>query len=514
MHQQMIGSASMEASGPDLPLVPAAVSIAESGGARTWRRAGSAADILGIFAKPLWAGVLVTVVALLQAIYNGTLPLYVDEAYYWMWSRHLALSYFDHPPMIAWMIALATHFASNEFMVRLVSVVCLSLSAWVLYRLARKLYDGRTAGIALLIFLAIPVVQMGYMLATPDAPQILFWTLALYASHQAIFEEGKASYLATGVWIGLGLLSKYTAILFPASLLIFVLLRRPRILATWPAWAAMAVALLVFSPVLIWNAQHGWISFGFQYNHGTSHDDTLHLGHFFEFLGGLFGVFSPVFFVLLLMALIALFRRRPDDKSLFVALFAVVPLLFFMYKGLYKKMELNWVAMAFLAGTLIVADYVVRRRLYKTFWLGLGLAVLLDVAIKFPLALPLPPAWNIQHRLDGFREASMELLRYRQPGDALYGDYLTTASILSFYAPGHPDATVPTASRFSQYDLWRKEGLAPSGPGLYLATAHKGSELKAACRTSRLLETYVYHFEDSGTKTFYLYRCDAKGAAT
>jgi 4-amino-4-deoxy-L-arabinose transferase-like glycosyltransferase len=393
-------------------------------------------------------------------------------------------------------------------------VICFSLSAWILYRLAYSLYDKKTAGVTLLIFLAMPAVQMGYMLATPDAPQVLFWTLALYASYRAIFDDDKAAYFATGAFIGLGLLSKYTAILFPASLLAFVLLRRMRILATWPTWAAAVVALLVFSPVLIWNVQHDWISFGFQYHHGSSRDSTLQLGKLFEFLGGLFGVFSPVFFALLLIAIVAMFRHRLDDKSLFVALFTVVPLLFFIYKGLYMKMQLNWVAMAFLTGTLIVADFVVRQRLYKTLWIGLALAVVLDVAIKFPLALPLPPAWNILHRLEGFREASLALLRYRQPGDALYGDHLTTASILAFYAPDHPDATVPTKSRFSQYDLWKREGLAPNGPGLYLATEKRDKELKAACHKSRLLETYVYHFEDAGSKTFYLYRCDTTESAT
>lgn len=465
--------------------------------------------------SPHGAVAFIALFAVLQTFYNASHPLFVDEAYYWEWSRHLALSYFDHPPMTAWLIALTTLPGTSVLTVRLVPVLCYSLAAWWAHRLARRMYGERTAAVALLIFMAMPAVQLGYLLATPDASQILFWALAIHSSYRVLFENGGVrEYLATGLWIGASLLSRYTAVLFPAALLLFVVLRRPRLFLRWPIWAAMAVTVAAFSPVLIWNAEHHWIGFAFQYAHGTSGSYTLHLRAFFTFLGGLFGVFSPVFTGVLILALLDVFRRRADDKNLFVALFVLVPVLFFMWKGLFKEMQLNWVAMAFLAGSLLTADFVVRRKLVKTFWTGLALAVLMDAIVKFPLAFPIPPKWDLLHRLEGYRSASLALLHYRKPGDALYGDYLTTASILSFYAPGHPLPGVPTPSRPSQYTLWQEEGLTPSGPGLYLATAPKGKALARSCSSYRLLQTFHYRYRDGGGKTFYLYRCDARKAPT
>ncbi len=450
------------------------------------------------------APALILALTALQLVYAAHLPLHGDEAYYWAWSQHPALSYFDHPPMIAWLLALTTAFGASELAVRVVPALCMGLSTWFIYRLTLEIYGHSAAILALLVFVALPVTQMGALLATPDAPVVLFWSLGLYASYQAIFSARGVWFLGAGAAIGLALLSKYTAILFPAALFAFLLLRRRDLFLRGSTWRASLLGVAVFFPVLLWNAQHDWISFLFQYRHGSSSEGRLHWGTWFEFLAGIFLAFSPP---LLFVALVAALGRRTwrDERRLFVALFLLLPLAFFLYKGLYKKMEPNWVAIAYPAAAVMAAGSIVERRLWKTLGFGLAMALALSLLIKFPVELGLPAKWNIQNRLVGDREAIADLLRLRRPGESLLADHYTTASLLGFYAPDHPVVGIPTPTRFSQYDLWSSP--SPHPRGLYLACEDRGSDLKSACGSATLLK--VYHFEQPGYrgKDFYFYRC-------
>ncbi len=464
--------------------------------------------MLGALARPRYAGALLLVLAALQVIYNAHLPLHGDEAYYWVWSRHPDLSYFDHPPMIAWMLGLATLLGSSELTVRLVPVLCMGLAAWLIRRLTFEIYGRTAAVLALIIFLVLPATQMGAMLATPDAPVILFWSLALYAGYRAVFDGATGWYLLTGAAIGLALLSKYTAILFPAAMLAFLLARRPNILLRGRAWLAVALALAIFAPVLVWNYRHDWVSFAFQYGHGSSADGGIHWGEWGEFLAGTFMAFSPVLFAIAIMAALEGKTLR-DDRRLFVAAFMVLPLAFFAYKGLYKKMELNWVTIAFPAATVMVAGFISERRLWKSCMVGLVLALALSLAIKFPEALDLPANWNIQNRLAGYREAARALLQLRRPGEPLLADHYTTASLLGFYAPDHPLVRIPMPNRFSQYDLWSPTAPTRRPHGLYLASADEGDALNHVCGSAALLRVFSFLPPKGASKTFYFYRCGA-----
>ena len=457
---------------------------------------------LETLARPRNAAILLLLLAALQTLYNAGLPLHGDEAYYWVWSRHLALSYFDHPPMIAWLLALATWPLASEWSVRLVPVLCLSLASWLVYRLALEIYDRRAAAIALLIFIVLPITQLGMLVATPDGPVILFWSLALFASWRAVFVGGTGWFLLAGAAIGLALLSKYTAVLFPASLLAYLLLRRRVLLLQGRAWLAMLAALLVFSPVIVWNGQHDWISFGFQYSHGEG-DGAIHWHGWLEFVGGSLFAYSPV---LLVVAILAVFERKrlADDRQLFLAMFFLLPMAFFLYKGLHKGMGLHWVAVAYPSLTVLAAGRIAERRQWKTLGAGLAVAVLLSLLVKFPAALGLPPKLNILQRLAGYREACLELVRLRQPGETLYADHLTTASLLSFYAPDHPDVRIPTPTRFSQYDLWGLGMNTAPADGVYLSFEDHDADLAKAFRNVELLEVMPVRDLD---KRFRLYRC-------
>ena len=464
--------------------------------------------LLDAAGNPLVLAAIILLFSVLQAIYGAHLPLFGDEAYYWAWSRHPALSYFDHPPMIAWLLGLATMTATSEAAVRMVPLLCTALAAWCIQALARDIYGKRAAALAVLIFLIMPATQFNVLVATPDAPLMLFWSLALYAGQRAVFSGGRGWHLLTGLSIGLALLSKYTAILFPGALLLFLLLRRRDVLKRRDSWLAMLAGALIFSPVLLWNFEHHWISFAFQYEHGTSRDTLVRWGPWFEFLAGIAMIVSPIVFVLALAAAFARHTRR-DGQALYLAAFFILPLAFFAWKGLFHKMELNWAAVAFPAATVLTAGFIDKHRLGKTFMAAMASALLLTLAIRFPVAMGLPAKWNPLNRFYANREAVQALLELRRPGEPLLADHYTTASLLGFYAADHPTVRIATPSRFSQYDLWAAGQLQSTPRGLYLAGADMGAALAQACGSAALLRIFKASAPGFVPQTFHFYRCGA-----
>jgi 4-amino-4-deoxy-L-arabinose transferase-like glycosyltransferase len=432
------------------------------------------------------AYLIIALLAVFSLVYNAFLPLHGDEAYYWVWSHHLQGGYYDHPPMIAYMIALSNLISESEWGVRLVNVVSMSIAALYLYRLAALLKDEETALTAVSIFASIVLVHAGFTLTTPDSPLILFWTLSLFYGYRALFIGERTDFLLTGLFVGAMMLSKYSAILFVVAVLLFVLLKRRKLLFGADLWLAVIAASAVVSPLLWWNYQHDWISFAFQLAHGSSDTFAIRLDKFFEFFGGQFAVFTPVFAALLFFYLLREKRLYSDEKLLYITLSVLVPLLFFFYKSLFKGMELNYAAPAYIGGTLLVAWLVRTRGLKKSYLAGIALALFLSVVARIGLLFWLEV---VQDRMYGNKEAVALLHKYAEPNDAFYADHLTTAALLTYYLPTHPLSRIPTPTRFSQYDMW-DEG-APLKNGLYLSVDPMQRQLEKRFYRVALVDTLV-----------------------
>lgn len=443
---------------------------------------------------------LIVLAGAFSTLYNAFLPLHGDEAYYWLWSHHLQAGYYDHPPMIALLIALSNLISEAEWGVRLVNVAAMSTAAWVIFVILEELRDARTGFWGVVIFESVVLVHAGYTIVTTDAPLILFWSLGLLSTYRVLTRGQTRDFLLSGFFVGAMMLSKYTAILFIMPLLLFLLLRRRSLFADRRFWIAMMIALGLITPLLWWNYQHAWISFLFQLNHGGGKAQLM-WNWFGEFLGAQFGVFSPVFAAMLFFALFKERLYRHDDVRFFLTLLTILPLLFFLYKSLHTHIELNFAAPAYLSGTILVADYLSRRALNKTLYIGIGVALFFSLAARAGLLFWLPV---VQDRMYGNKEAIALLNRYRQPNDALYANHLTIAALLTYYTPEHPPVRIPTPSRFSQYDMW--DDGSPFRDGLYLAYRPKAKLLKARFADVTLLDTLTVPRGLHRTKTFYIYR--------
>src|SRR4030088_2429236 len=286
-------------------------------------------------------------------------PLTFDEAYYWMWSKHLAGGYYDHPPGVAVVIRLGTMIAGDtELGVRLVSILLALPMSWAVYRAAAILFGGhRLACTATLLLNATLMAAVGTMIVTPDAPLLVASSFVLFFLAK-ILETGRGAWwLAVGAAVGAALLSKYTSLFFGPAILIWLIavpkLRR-WLISPWPYLGGI-VAFAMFSPVILWNADHQWGSFIKQLGRPRIEDFTLrYIG---ELIPTQIAFATPLVFILGAMGLYALWKRNAGAlaaRMLINATFWTI-VVYFIWHSLHARVEANWFAPVYPAFAIAAA---------------------------------------------------------------------------------------------------------------------------------------------------------------
>ena len=255
-----------------------------------------------------------TILALvaLRLVAAAWTPLTFDEAYYWMWSKHLAGGYYDHPPMVALVIRLGTMIAGDtELGVRLVSILLALPMSWAVYRTAAILFGGARRGSTATILLNVTLMAaVGTMIVTPDAPLLVASSFVLFFLAKVLETGRGAWWLAVGAAVGAALLSKYTALFFGPAILIWLVsvpeLRR-WLISPWPYLGGL-VALALFAPVIVWNADHQWVSFIKQI--GRARIEDFRPGFIGELIPTQIAFATPLVWMLGAMGLYALWRRN------------------------------------------------------------------------------------------------------------------------------------------------------------------------------------------------------------
>ena len=297
-----------------------------------------------------WLGVaaLIAAMTVLRVIYAGAIDLRTDEAYYWTWSKESALSFLDHPPMIAWFIRFGTAiFGDTNLGVRFAGIVAMGVTQLLLADIVRRVTrDVRAVVLALLMPEA--ALYYGLLMAkvSPDVAMIPFAVAMLWALVR-LTESGDARWwLAAGLFAGLALLSKFTAMMLLPAVAAFMLVprwRRHWLLSPYP-WAAALIALVVFSPVLIWNAGHDWASFRFQSVRATvTHDVSLRTVG--DFIGLQFGLVGFILLPVVLSGVtLTAWRgyRRGDAVAILLSTAVIVPFGYFLWKSLTLRVGDTW----------------------------------------------------------------------------------------------------------------------------------------------------------------------------
>lgn len=291
---------------------------------------------------------LVAALVASRLVFAAMAPLAFDEAYYWLWSKHLAGGYYDHPPMAAVIIRIGTLLAGNTaFGIRVVSVLLAVPATWAVWRAALILFEGRALAARAALFLNLTLIFAGATaIVTPDAPLIVASCFVLFCLAKVERSGQGVWWLGVGAATGVALASKYSALFFGASIAAWLLVvpRARRWVATPWLWLGGLVALACFAPVLAWNAAHGWVSFLKQFGRAAVHDWTL--ASLPEFVTGQIGLATPAIFILGAMGLWAFARGRGGPRSARVLVAALVwPFLFyFAWHSLHARVEANWTA--------------------------------------------------------------------------------------------------------------------------------------------------------------------------
>lgn len=305
------------------------------------------------------AAVTVAVLVLLRLVASAFTPLTFDEAYYWTWSKHLAGGYYDHPPMVAVVIRLGTMIAGDtEFGVRLVSILLALPMSWAIYRAARILFDDtRIAATATILLNATLMASVGTTIVTPDAPLMVASAFVLYFLAKILETGCGVWWFGVGAAAGFGLLSKYTALFFGAQILLWLLLAKDQrrwLMSPW-LYAGGIAAALVFSPVILWNADHQWVSFIKQLGRARVEGMTL------KFLGEMiptqFAFATPSVFILGVLGLYALARGRAANaaSATLVSISVWMIFLYFVWHSLHARVEANWLGPVYPAFAIAAA---------------------------------------------------------------------------------------------------------------------------------------------------------------
>jgi 4-amino-4-deoxy-L-arabinose transferase-like glycosyltransferase len=290
----------------------------------------------------------ISVLVVLRLIAAAWTPLTFDEAYYWMWSKHLAGGYYDHPPAVAAVIALSTMIAGDtQLGVRLVSILLGLPMSWAVFRAASILFgDVQVAATATILLNVTLMAAVGTLIVTPDAPLLVASSFVLFFLAKVLESGRGAWWLAVGTAVGAALLSKYTALFFGPAILIWLVSvpkLRHWLVSPWPYLGGL-VALALFSPVILWNAEHHWVSFLKQM--GRAHVEDFRPAFIAELIPTQIAFATPSVWMLGAMGLYALFARRTGNmasRALINSMFWTIAL-YFTWHSLHARVEANWFA--------------------------------------------------------------------------------------------------------------------------------------------------------------------------
>ena len=471
---------------------------------------------------------LLLVFFLIRLIYVRLLPIVPQEAYYWSWAKHLALSYFDHPPMTAWTIALFTSIGGDTpFFIRIGTAIYMTATLPVLFAATRVLFGSARLALAVgVLSMCTVFIPLSATVATPDPPLLFFWSLILLAMAK-LLRTGQARwwYLA-GAAFGLGMLSKYSAALVIPGVFVWIAwdADRRRWLLTPHPYLALAIGLVLFSPVILWNARNEWASFAFQSSRRFGEMGTFRPLYFFKLLGSQAALLTPYVLLVVLAgwgwAGVHWLRTRDERFGLLFWLAAPVYAVF-TAASFRSLVKMNWMAPAYLSSLIAAAAWLthstgrIAARCREWAKAGLALALfLLLVAHILPLTRIVPlgraDTWS------GWPELSRKVLASKAemgPGAFVFSDEYKISSEISFHSPRHEDTCMSEilGGNGLQYRFWTKPR-ERIGRNAVFATENRDvnntlARLKSFFADARPEPPLEIVYDGKRFRTFYLYRC-------
>lgn len=395
--------------------------------------------------------ILVVSLSIYRAVMLYTInpDLYVDEAYYWVWSQQFDWGYYSKPPMVAWIISIATSlFGDGSLIIKSISIFIYPLTATFIYLTAKALLNEKTAFYAGLLFFTSPAVSLSSLIISTDVVLLFFWSLTLYFFVMAMKFDRTIFWVLTGLFGGLGLLSKYNMILFVVSAFIYLAVSRVHrnILTKTHFYLTLLIALLVFLPNLLWNYHNHFISFVHLHEISQVEKTLFHFNKLLEFLGAQFGVFGPVSFGVLLYIFIKSYTHRKDNNFMLFFWFSVIFLGVISTQAFLARAFANWAAPTYVAASILVAYFLVSKQRTTLLKWAIAVNILLMMtlyhyeSILHTAGIELSKRNDPYKRIRGWKALGNKIstLYQNYPNHILLADGRKEISELIYYVKPHP----------------------------------------------------------------------------
>ncbi len=388
----------------------------------------------------LYAVAAIVLIRIITIFVMGPMP---QDAYYYLYSQHPSLSYFDHPPAIAFLLRLFTSiFGSNVIAIKLANSILTIGTVFLFYKLALSFYPKAKAVQSTILLLSTLMVSILSLVSTPDTPLIFFWTLSLITLHRAIFLNKKLFWILSGIAMGLAFDSKYTAVFLPFGMLLFLVLsasNRKYLATIWP-WLSGLVMIAVSSPVIIWNIQNNFASFAFQGSQriGQVSAFVLNPKFFFGLLGHQLALLMPILFIALFYGLYQLIKKYKTQlhslplNDLFLLSFFLPLFLLFLFLSPVYWVKINWMMPAYVSGILWVSSYLSPRWFKWQLFISVVIHLALVVEVLFyPVPIRSDDTWV------GWEELSQQVSIIKRQQNASFvfsADSYKTAAELNLFS--------------------------------------------------------------------------------
>jgi 4-amino-4-deoxy-L-arabinose transferase-like glycosyltransferase len=387
--------------------------------------------------KALLIIVIFNLIRLLFLPFMGMMP---QDAYYYFYSEHLSLSYFDHPPMVAYMLYLfSLVFGKSVITIKLADFVITAGTQWAFFAFSSKILRSERKYTSWILLASTLMISSLSMVTTPDVPLLLFWVLSLNSLYVALFRKNNWHWIWAGIFMGLAFDSKYTALAIPAGLFLFLVFSgryRGYLQTIWP-YLSGAFMVLAAWPVIKWNIDNEFASFVFQSSERAETISGITIHNFFGLLGTQLFLLAPIGFAGLWWVAYKYFRRifiKPNQVNpelwFLLAFFLPMFMGFYMISFFYW-VKLNWLMPAYISGIIILARYLDKKWIkWQLIFSGVFHVLVMIEVLFYPFPIKSDDTW---FGWEDFANQT-EVLWSKHPDAFVFSEdnYKTTAQLM-FY---------------------------------------------------------------------------------
>jgi len=380
------------------------------------------------------------VITLVQA---GNTELFDDEAYYWVYTKFPAWGYFDHPPMISWLISAGYSVVKSEFGVRILIVFLNVCTIGVIEAMLRK----KDPFLFYAICCSIAIVQIGGMIAVPDLPLLFFTSLFFYTYQQ--YEEKRTIWLAIalGVIISLMLYSKYHAVL----IILFTLLSNVKLFRRAEIYLAALVALLLFAPHLYWQYQHDFPSV--QFHLFERNASSYKISFTLDYIAGQLLIAGPVIGWLLLWAAFKYQWMDPMERAVKFSMIGFY--IFFLISSFKGRVEANWTIPCMIGIIILSHQYLHNKRLSKWIYRTVPVTLFLVLVVRVYMMLDIPAnAWAKKDEFHGNKNWVTYLKKHAAGNPVVFINSYQKPSKMWFYGNSFSFSLNTPIYRRNNFNYW------------------------------------------------------------